>query len=728
MAGHGEREPADGPRADAPPNTDEDRLSSFVAVIIALTTLVGAVVGYLQADTSNVSSDRRLAAEQLSLRALGSAERSQQQAQIEFEAFVSSIEQRTAASNAFLRYLQEKGSLPTTESERLRLEHERWEKLAESTLRLSDIDPEGEFGPANDPTFPARYFASAAYESFRLNALQDAGNEEASRLDARAASYTAILAMLAVSLYLFGLTLAERARWLRRGFLAVGLVLAVVAASWMALTTVEPVPPANEEAAAAHARGRVAGLTAYDSGGYAEAEAHLTRAIELRPTYAAAYVYRAGAIVSAATPQRTGFASIIPDEALRRARADLQQARRLGLETASVYGSLGFYAFLEGVQTGDASLLDESVQLSRRGMELDPGNPILPFNAAVALVAAERYEEAQAAYREGVADALYTDAAREQKRNDSWTEQLWLGGALTDLAIVERHRPELGDNIRRFKELIVGLISRASLDAPTGSPVNFSDLTLEIRPEALQWWGTLVDYDSQRDVISTQWYHQDPASEIWAVLPEVSGGAAPEEHADSHTVYRQYVVAVVPARCLPPGRYKAEIYANGRLAGTGEFEAEFRPHQAVMARDITLGFCRPTEWEQLTEPRPGLLDGYRSADGQHGVYGMRYALPRSLAQQGDDAIADVLHRAVQSFPELLPGAPTYLEEAGTTTEFFLGLDQTAWRWYDTGSGWLRAGAGLTRDGAVVVCIVFGPYEWFDGTEPFTILNSFVSLE
>ena len=728
MAGRDEPALAGRLTAEAAPSASEDRLSSLVAVLIALTTLLGAVVGYLQADTSNVSSDRRLAAEQLSLQALGTAERSQQQAQIEFEAFVHSIEQQTAAANAFLRFIQEKGSLPTTQSERLRLEHERWQKLAESTLRLSDIDPEGEFGPANDPTFPARYFANASYESFRLNALQDAGNEEASRLDARAASYTAILAMLAVSLYLFGLTLAERARWLRRGFLAVGLVLAVIAGVWTALTAAESVPSASEEAAVAYARGRVAGLTAYDNSGYAEAEAHLNRAIERRPTFAAAYVYRAAAIVSAASPQRTGFASIIPEEALRRARADLQQARQLGLETASVYGSLGFYAFLEGVQTGDAALLDESVQLSRRGMQLDPGNPILPFNAAVALVAAERYEEADAAYREGVADALYTDEAREQKRNDSWTEQLWLAGALTDLAIVERHRPELGDNTRRFKELIVGLISGGSLEAPSGSPMNFSDLTLEIRPEALQWWGTLVDYDPQRDVISTQWYHQDPASHIWAVLPEVSGGAAPQAQEESHTVYRQYVIAVVPARCLPPGRYKAEIYVNGRLAGTGDYEAQFGAHEAAMARDITLGFCRPTNWERVPEPHPGLLDGYRSADGQYGALGVRYALPRSWGQQGDATTAHILDSAVQSFSDLLPGTPTYLEEDGTTTGFFLGLEQTAWRWYDTGSGWLRAAAGLTSDGAVIVAIVFGPYDWFDGTEPNTILSSFVSLQ
>ena len=716
----------------------EDRLSSIVAVIIAFTTLIGALVGYLQADASNASSDARLYAEQLSLQALGSAERSQQLAHGEYEAYVRAVEQQTAASNALLRSLYAasipcvadcQDADPFNDEERFLLEHARWQRLADASLRMSDIDPNGEFAPANDPTFPARYFASAAYESFRLNALQDAENEVASALDARAASYTAILAMLAVSLYLFGLTLAERSHWLRRGFLLVGLALLAAASGWTALTAGGQIADASEEAAAAYASGRVSLLTAYDSAGYAEAEAHFDRAIAERQSFASAYQWRAGSIVLAATPQRTGFASIIPDEALRRARADLEWARDLGLETAAVYGPLGFNAFLEGLQTGNAELIDEGLGLSRRAMELDPGNPVFSFNLAVGLVAAERFEEARAAYREGVGDALYVDAERSERRNDPWTEQLWLGGALTDLAIVERHRPDLAGTIRGFKEQIVGPISAGNPEPMTPSPATFGDVTVDVRPEALQWWGSLVDYDPERDVVSTQWYHRDQASLIWAVLPEVSGAVyAPVPQAESHTAYRTYLDAVLPARCLPPGQYRAEMYVNGRLAATGEFTADFGDLEAFVARDITVGFCRPTAWQALEDAHPGLLDGVRSDDGQYGAYGFRYPLPRHGGQQDNSVSASIIDRALESFSDQLPGTPVYVAESGTSDEYFLGLSRTAWRWYDYGTGWVRAAAGVTTDGAVVVGVVFGPYEWFrDGNQPHVVINSFVPL-
>ena len=58
----------------------------------------------------------------------------------------------------------------------------------------------------------------------------------------------------------------------------------------------------------------------------------------------------------------------------------------------------------------------------------------------------------------------------------------------------------------------------------------------------------------------------------------------------------------------------------------------------------------------------------------------------------------------------------------------MGLDGTAWRWYDYGTGYVRVGGGLTEDGAVIMGIVYGPYDWFNGDEPSRILNSMVSIE
>lgn len=389
-----------GPQLPHPPEAREDRLSGVVAVVIAFTTLIAAVAGFLQAESANLAGDRRDEAEQLSLDALASAQSSQQNAQVELETFARWVEQRTQAGNALLASLFA-SSDPVRENELL-LEQERWETVAAATLTQSDIDPESEFGPEGDRTFPTRYFAAATGESLEFNALQDAANEEASRLDQRAAAYTAILATLAVALYLFGLTLAVSGRWVRLGFLGVGASLLGAGLLWMAQTAISAPHRNNPVAAAEYARARVASITAYDAAGFASAESHYSRAIELRPTFARAYADRAHVIFQAASPQRSGFISIAPPEAVARARSDLQSALSLGLENAPTLGSLGFYGYVQGVQSADLNLLNESIAYSRRAIALDPGEPIYRYNLAVALTAVGRIDEARSAYQDAV--------------------------------------------------------------------------------------------------------------------------------------------------------------------------------------------------------------------------------------------------------------------------------------------------------------------------------------
>ena len=169
--------------------------------------------GFQQAETSELADDRRLTATQLGLEAAASAQRGQQRAQVEYQVYVRSVEQRTEAANAQLQALFAGEGTP--EQRAFELEQERWQALAESSAAATEIQPDSELGPLLDRSFPTRYFASAARESHRLNALQDGYNEQANILDGRAASYTAILAVLAVAVYLLGLTLALRERLLR---------------------------------------------------------------------------------------------------------------------------------------------------------------------------------------------------------------------------------------------------------------------------------------------------------------------------------------------------------------------------------------------------------------------------------------------------------------------------------------------------------------------------------
>lgn len=704
----------------------DDRLSGPVAVVIALATLIAAVAGFQQADTSELADDQRLNATRLGLEAAASAQREQQRTQVEYQIYVRSVEQQTAAGNAMLRGLYAEPD--TAEERRFELERERWQALANATAASTEIKPDAEYGPERDDLFPSRYFASAAYDSHRRNALQDAYNAQANLLDERSAAYTAILAVLAVAVYLLGLTLAVREYLLRRLFLALGVVLMLVAGAWTALTAGLPVPPVNVEAAAAYAEARVESDTAHDSAGHARAKVLYDRAIELRPSYARAYLERASAIIFAATPQQTGLVSLVPADALREAQADLERALELGSATASTYGRLGFYEFLEGVQLGDRGSLADSVAASRRAIELDPAEPVYRLNLAVALVALEQHAEAGAAYDAGVRHVLFIEGDVDRRRGEVWQEQQWLAGALTDLEVVARHRPELAPQVEAYKGSIVGRIGAATLEAPVDSAVMASDVQLDVYPGNVQWQARLDGYDPAADVVSVQWYRAAPGTDELAVIPEISNSSAPHLGEDGrYGIQMAYLGAFSPPACLPTGTYRAEIYVNGALVATEDVTPEFGELEATADRDVTLAFCRPAGWQPIAEPLPGLMRGYTSADADRGVYVMRMALPRSFTAL-DEITTLIVDTALSSFGDVFPGQPTYLESEGTTDHYFLGLDKTAWRWYDYETGYVRVAAGVTSDGAVMMAMVFGPYDWFQEDEPYTVLNSMQLFE
>ncbi len=706
----------------------EERLAGIVAIVIAFATMLAALAGFLQADASNQAGDTRDQAEQLSLQALSSSQAAQQNAQVNLQSFQRYVDQRTQSGNALLASVYAGVVDDPARQQALELESERWDTLAQSTLKLTDIDPASDFGPDNDPTFPQRYFASATEESLRLNALEDAADEEASVMDQRAAVYTAVLATIAVSLYLFGLTLAVRGRWLRFGFFGTGVALLGIGTLWMAQALLTPGYVTDDAAASEYAKGRVAALTAFDASGYQDAEAHYDKAIQLRPTFARAYAERAAVIFDGASPQRSGYVSIAPPQALQRARADLETARALGLENAQTFGDLGFYAFSEAIQSNDLNLLNQSVDYSQRAIALDPGEPVYRYNLGVALVASGRVDDARNAYNDAVLRTLYVDDGLTQLRNAPWAEEAVLGGALTDLETVRRYRPDLDSQAQSIKELIVGRVAAEQKDQPIQSSTAFSDLQLDVFPAEVQWQANIASYDATRDTISAQWYHQDPDGQGWAVVPEISTSNAPGQGTDGrYFSLAPYLSQVSPPQCLPAGQYKVEIFINGRLAAEGSVESNFSDYQAFLGRDLTAAFCRPPDWIRRTDGIPGLIDGFTSPDAQRGAYVARYGIPGSLLTLSDVS-AQVEDMTVNAFSAWFPAQPTFDSGAGTSAAYFEGLSNTAWRWYDYGTGVVEVGAGVTADGAVALGMVYGPYDWFNTSEPTQILNSMIHVE
>ena len=118
------------------------------------------------------------------------------------------------------------------------------------------------------------------------------------------------------------------------------------------------------------------------------------------------------------------------------------------MENAATFGSLGFYGFSQGVQQNDMALLNESAEFTRRAIALDPTEPIYRYNLAVSRwlppAGSTRRDRPT---RTRSPRSLYVDLANTTLRGEPFVEERWLAGALTDLEIVRRYRPDLENDI-----------------------------------------------------------------------------------------------------------------------------------------------------------------------------------------------------------------------------------------------------------------------------------------
>lgn len=688
------------------PEELRDRMSHLTALALVGATVAAALVGFLHTVADRHYDEATLEEQELATLAAGSEQVISQWAQTQYDAFTLAREQRARQWASYQDVLFG-GRSPRSEMER-----ELWAKVANRTEKLTriiartftSVDLAGEFGPGEDPGFPSRFFAEITRGAVRLQALQSATNDRRTGWSNRVASLTAILTMLAVSLYLLGFSLLLRGG-IRKLFVGIGVGLLVTGLAWAGIITANRPEEASEAAAEHFASGHVALLRASDRSDYAEAEHELTEALDLYPGFAAAYENRAEAIFQGESPQTPGpptvtttlpgLTSVTTIEALHRSTADLRRARDLGLRNVKVVGNLGFYMFLLGLLDDRPELFEESIELSREAIELAPRQPVPRYNLGVALLAAGRKTEAAAAYREAV------------RVTQPYDEGL-LAGVLTDLENLRRHRPDLADEVLATKQRLVGTILREAQDTAGAS---VGDLEISVSPSEVRLTGTFRGFNPNRDLASTQWYYR-PGGSDWFALADVSGYAVIPGPGGRFIDVRAYLSQTFPPRCLLDGRYRVEVYVNGELVGEHEDRVDGLG-QLAPGTDVgvNVGVCRPESWGPSTASLPGFLTGFVSPQGDEGVYVFRVSRPADLLAAGPRSVsASTRDGVLATFHQRLLGAkapPRPVERLRPTD--LMGLDGSVVHRYRFGRGYLLAGAGVDRrEGAVMVALLFGP--------------------
>ncbi|MEJ7846336.1 MAG: tetratricopeptide repeat protein [Acidimicrobiales bacterium] len=386
-----------------------------IAVAVVLVTLLGAVLAYFQAVESNREENAARDAAIFAIEGLGAQVDASSGFRADNGVFIERellrAQEALAANRADQAPDGEAGPLPAAV-----------ERLAEMQAALADQSPltaAEATSAAASVTAADELFAALNQQPDQDRLRQGVRAEQANGHGRKADTYVAVITVLAVALFLLGLSLTVQGR--SRALLALpGVAIALVCAAWSVTIALDDVSAPSE---AAIRRTAEAGR-ALAAGRPDDAIAILDEVIADEPDYAAARARRGEAHFLAGSPQadRTGFISVTDPQALDRAVEDLEAAVANGGDSdLTTLADLGFFTFLQGD-------FERSVDLTEQAVDQNDQLAQVFYNLGVSYVGLGDERQAAVAYRAGTR-LLETEP-------QAFLRDQIVAGARTDLRIV----------------------------------------------------------------------------------------------------------------------------------------------------------------------------------------------------------------------------------------------------------------------------------------------------
>ena len=556
--------------ASAP--TTEDRFKRLIAFLIALVTVFIAMISYLQGDAGARDDAANRDTKRYALEAFGK--------QVSGDARVNFDYNSAYQSYYELELLAQAAQVVGDEAAA-----NRYLALRDRMTTLS-------------PMLAAPYFDSAsgvpdvvAYESdtylVEITALKErfaAASIVKDAWDTKANTYIVHLTLLAVSLFLFGLSTTISGKTTRWIFAGVGAVVSIVAMVWAGAVFVQPVDDLRQ----CQTNG-LAAIDAYAKGvGLAyqnlsdPAIASFDQALACKPDYANVLVERGNANMT------LGNHDI--------AAGDYEKARAAGNASASVAGDLAWAYYLLG-------RYDDSVAMNRLALQADPSELWIQYDLALALLAKGDLDGAKTEYQVGM-DLAAKQVAEAKAAGTEPPSFLWWGiedaaTGLDDLVFtidtgqgsppantiatpdaVATSAVELSTRLKSFSVALeyTGQPPTGSLTA-TVTPFTFAQTVFDDAGNFMDYavadsfeYGidevaVLYDYAGMNDgqEVLFKVYIDGEEDPSWRVVEPWSFGAAGTDEKLISFAYSNTQV-------LRPGLYTVEMYVNSNLAQSGNFE------------------------------------------------------------------------------------------------------------------------------------------------------------
>ncbi len=349
---------------------DGDAFEQIVVLIMTLVVIQTAVVTYWFSLADDSQGDAGRDAQLFAIQGLSSRT-------------VGSIRTGYDAGGAYQRWLELNTQAVLAEQNGDTVAAERYYQARDQVASLSPMLQEPYFNPEEDTYPDISGYEADTYVRDSVVLSEQFTNQYQLKTAwfSKSNTYLVHITILAVALFLFGMSTTAKGKTSRLVFAGMGVVLALVVLVWMLVTYTQPVSGMKDEAIQAYARG--VGL-AY-RGENEQAVQAFDEALAIQPGYINAVKERALAKFSLGD---------VPAAA-----AGFEQAISLGDASADTYANLGWADYLMG-------RFDPAIEASRKSLAVTPDETWVRATVALSMLVSGRVDEASQEY-----DAIIRQAA-----------------------------------------------------------------------------------------------------------------------------------------------------------------------------------------------------------------------------------------------------------------------------------------------------------------------------
>lgn len=654
-----------------------------LTITIVFVTLVAALGGFFLNRASVASSNAADTAQELSLKSTTARSSAYQQAESEYSRYLALQSLEAQASQEILEAASGPALAPTWAAAFRATE----QQVAKTSGSLStDLHPDL---PDGDPdlNFPYDFYTQQASEGTYLDARSDAYNDVSAQWGRLVDSYTAILTIIAASLFLFGsaYVLYGRSRLIASSLATVMLAAAVAWGGSLAAVK-EPAKP-SAAAARDYTTGVVALARASTPAEFQPAISDFTAAIAARPDFAQAYSERATAEAERGSLQiGYGFIANVAPRWLRLAAADELKAYQLGDHDANQLLDVGWAQYQLWQLEGGHGLPPSSVvDFFRRAVALDSSDPTDLLDYALSLLARQHYVAAHQAFIVGLTHILFkcpgsvplSQCTTRQPATTGNLQKAWVAGALETLGTLSSTAeaagsPALRSQVKAAQGMVAASMAKGKVVGSAPGHLRISGVKGFLDPNLL---GVDVSVPASVPVsqlasapLTVLWYEQARGSSRWSAIPatmcwgHISNCGA--YFAADHVFQFETQFLYADNSCFTDVNYRVALYVGSTLVAQQDLSpaddyvtTNLKP---ALDKGMNMGVCVPSAWHEraplgisakvdgttVTGSLNGSEFGYQSPSGKRGVFVFRLYSPQA-SQAGTPAQSEeVVRKAV----------------------------------------------------------------------------------